>query len=57
LIGRAYLYGLAAMGGKGVLTALDVIRSELDVSMMLAGIVDLRDVDSSILFRPAARNS
>jgi L-lactate dehydrogenase (cytochrome) len=57
LIGRAYLYGLAAMGGKGVSTALDVIRSELDVSMMLTGVVDLRDVDSSILFRPAARNS
>ncbi|MBO0758052.1 MAG: alpha-hydroxy-acid oxidizing protein, partial [Bradyrhizobiaceae bacterium] len=35
LIGRAYLYGLAAMGGRGVSTALDVIRSELDISMML----------------------
>jgi L-lactate dehydrogenase (cytochrome) len=57
LIGRAYLYGLAAMGSKGVSTALSVIRGELDVSMMLTGVVDLRDVDSSILFRPAARNS
>jgi L-lactate dehydrogenase (cytochrome) len=56
LIGRAYLYGLAAMGGKGVSTALNVIRSELDVSMMLTGVVDLRDVDGSILFRPTARN-
>jgi L-lactate dehydrogenase (cytochrome) len=56
LIGRAYLYGLAAMGGRGVSTALDLIRSELDVSMMLTGVVNLRDVDSSILFRPAARN-
>lgn len=56
LIGRAYLYGLAAMGGRGVSTALDVIRSELDISMMLTGVVNLRDVDSSILFRPAATN-
>jgi L-lactate dehydrogenase (cytochrome) len=56
LIGRAYLYGLAAMGEKGVSTALDIIRNELDVTMMLAGIVDLRKVDSTILYRTAPTN-
>jgi L-lactate dehydrogenase (cytochrome) len=56
LIGRAYLYGLAAMGEKGVSTALDIIRNELDVTMMLAGVADLRKVDSTILYRPAPTN-
>jgi L-lactate dehydrogenase (cytochrome) len=36
-IGRAYVYGLGAMGQKGVATALEVIRKELDISMALCG--------------------
>jgi L-lactate dehydrogenase (cytochrome) len=56
LIGRAYLYGLAAMGEKGVATALDVIRKELDASMILTGVEDVRKVDERILYRPAITN-
>jgi L-lactate dehydrogenase (cytochrome) len=56
LIGRAYLYGLAAMGEKGVATALDIIRNELDVSMILTGVEDVRRVDSSILYSASPRN-
>ena len=56
LIGRAYLYGLAAMGEKGVATALDVIRKELDTSMILTGVEDIRKVDERILYRPAITN-
>jgi len=56
LIGRAYLYGLAAMGEKGVATALDVIRKELDASMILTGVEDIRKVDERILYRPAITN-
>ena len=56
LIGRAYLYGLAAMGEKGVATALDVIRKELDASMILTGVKDIRKVDERILYRPAITN-
>jgi L-lactate dehydrogenase (cytochrome) len=56
LIGRAYLYGLAAMGQKGVATALDVIRKELDASMILTGVEDIRKVDERILYRPAITN-
>ncbi len=36
-IGRAYIYGLGAMGQAGVTRALEVIHRELDVSMALCG--------------------
>jgi len=56
LIGRAYLYGLAAMGERGVATALDIIRKELEVSMILTGVEDLQNVDDRVLYRPAVMN-
>src|SRR5437762_5389516 len=43
LLGRAFVYGLGAMGEPGVLTALETIRKELDVTMALTGIRDLKD--------------
>ncbi|MDO8300520.1 alpha-hydroxy acid oxidase [Lacisediminimonas sp.] len=48
-IGRAFLYGLGAMGGAGVTTALEIIQRELDVSMAFCGHTDIRRVDRSIL--------
>jgi len=36
-IGRAFVYGLGAMGQKGVTTALEVIHKELDTTMALCG--------------------
>lgn len=36
-IGRAFVYGLGAMGQKGVATALEVIQKELDTTMALCG--------------------
>ncbi len=36
-LGRAYVYGLGAMGKKGVRTALEIIRNELDITMALCG--------------------
>jgi len=52
LIGRSFLYGLGAMGEAGVTRALEIIRAELDVSMALCGVKDVKDVNRSIL-RPA----
>jgi len=52
LIGRAYAYGLGAMGEAGVTRALEIIRSELDVSMALCGLRDVKDASPAIL-RPA----
>ena len=48
-IGRAFLYGLGAMGEQGVTAALDIIRKELDVTMALCGLRDIKDVDERIL--------
>jgi len=52
MIGRSYAYGLGAMGEAGVTRALEIIRAELDVSMALCGVRDVKDVSRSIL-RPA----
>lgn len=48
-IGRAMLYGLGALGERGVSTALELIRNELDLSMAFCGRTDIRDVDRKIL--------
>jgi len=48
-IGRPFLYGLAAMGKAGVTKALDIIRTEMDITMALCGKRDIKDVDRSIL--------
>jgi L-lactate dehydrogenase (cytochrome) len=53
LIGRAYVYGLAAGGEKGVTQALDIIRKDLDVTMALCGLSDIRKVGAQVLARPA----
>jgi L-lactate dehydrogenase (cytochrome) len=50
LIGRAYLYGLAAMGQAGVTKALDLIAEELKVAMSLTGVRDVADVSRDILY-------
>jgi L-lactate dehydrogenase (cytochrome) len=48
-IGRAFLYGLGAMGEAGVAKCLEIIRRELDVTMALCGLTDIKKVDKSIL--------
>ncbi len=48
-IGRAFLYGLGAMGEEGVSKALSLIRNELDITMALCGLRDIQDVDRKIL--------
>jgi L-lactate dehydrogenase (cytochrome) len=53
MIGRAYLYGLAAMGEAGVRRAIDIIRQEMAITMMLTGTHDLRKVPREILYEPA----
>jgi L-lactate dehydrogenase (cytochrome) len=50
-IGRAFLYGLGALGEEGVRLALDIIRKELEVSMAMSGLRDIHDVDGRILAR------
>ncbi len=48
-IGRAFLYGLGAMGEAGVTKALQIIHKELDLTMAFCGRTRMTDVDRSIL--------
>ncbi len=52
MIGRAFVYGLGAMGEAGVTKALEVIHKELDLSMALCGKRDVNDLDRSVLLIP-----
>jgi L-lactate dehydrogenase (cytochrome) len=52
MIGRAYIYGLGAMGEAGVTRALEVIHKELDVSMAFCGHRNINDVTRDILRVP-----
>lgn len=49
-IGRAFLYGLGAMGEQGVTKSLEIIRKELDMTMAFCGITDVKKIDNKILF-------
>jgi len=49
LIGKAFLYGLAANGGDGVSLALQIIRKELEISMALCGESDVRSAGPHLL--------
>ena len=48
-IGRAFLYGLGAMGEAGVTKALQIIHKELDLTMAFCGRTKIADVDRDIL--------
>jgi L-lactate dehydrogenase (cytochrome) len=48
-IGRAMMYGLGAGGERGVSRALDIIRTELDLSMAFCGRTRVAAVDRDIL--------
>ena len=48
-IGRAFLYGLGAMGEAGVSKALQIIHNEFDLTMAFCGRMKVSDVDRSIL--------
>lgn len=51
-IGRAYIYGLGAMGEAGVTKALEIIHRELDVTMALCGRRDVTTLDRDVLLVP-----
>ncbi|MCH2250670.1 MAG: alpha-hydroxy-acid oxidizing protein [Cognatishimia sp.] len=51
-IGRAFIYGLGAMGEPGVTKALEVIHKELDVSMGLVGRRTIDEIDRDVLMVP-----
>ncbi|MDE2293889.1 MAG: alpha-hydroxy-acid oxidizing protein [Gammaproteobacteria bacterium] len=54
LIGRAFLYGLGALGEAGVRRCLELIRNELDLTMAFCGFTDIRAIDRTALFAPTS---
>ncbi|MDN3711597.1 alpha-hydroxy acid oxidase [Paracoccus cavernae] len=51
-IGRAFIYGLGAMGEEGVTKALEIIHKELDTTMALCGERDVREFGPHNLLLP-----
>jgi L-lactate dehydrogenase (cytochrome) len=49
LVGRAYVYGLAAGGEAGVATAIDILQKELSVTMALTGTRSVNEIDGRVL--------
>ena len=48
-IGRAFLYGLGAMGEAGVTKTLEIIHKELDLTMAFCGHTQLKNISRDIL--------
>ena len=49
-IGRAFLYGLGALGKTGVSKSLDIIKNELDKTMAFCGRRNVEDLDRTNLY-------
>jgi L-lactate dehydrogenase (cytochrome) len=56
LIGRAYVWGLGAMGQAGVAKAIDILKNELSVTMALTGTVKLADIGPHVLVGGGGKN-
>jgi len=50
LMGKAFLYALAADGERGVALGLEIMRRELSTSMALAGATDIQKTGRSVLW-------
>ena len=50
MIGRAFLYGLGALGERGVTRCLELIANELDLSMAFCGVRNVTEIDSNVLW-------
>lgn len=51
-IGRAYIYGLGAMGEVGVSKSLEVIQKELETTMGLCGVTSVKNLSRDNLLVP-----
>ncbi len=55
LIGRPYVWGLAAFGQAGVQRVIDLLRAELVLSMGLAGKPNLSSIDRNLIRLPGEK--
>ena len=51
LLGRAWAYGLAAGGERGVAHVLELLRAEMSVTMALTGVTRVGDISGDMLAR------
>jgi len=51
-VGRAYMYGLGAAGQAGVARCLDILRRELESTMALCGLTDIRNANRDLIVNP-----
>lgn len=49
LLGRSFVYALAAQGGAGVENLLDLYEKEMRVAMTLTGAKSISDISSDLL--------
>ncbi len=54
LIGRAYVYGLGALGEEGVTRCLEIISNELDLTMAFCGLNSVAEIDNQALWQADA---
>lgn len=50
LVGRPYVYGLAAAGASGVAHVVNILRAELEVAMALTGCRNLPAIDRNVIW-------
>jgi len=51
MIGRAFIYGLAAEGPSGAARVIEMLRTELDNTLALLGVPSVERIDRSVLAR------
>ena len=49
LIGRSWVYGLAARGQQGVEHVLEIIKNEMQVAMALTACRSIEEIDRKVL--------
>jgi len=57
MIGRAYAWGLGALGGPGVTKAIDILKKELSVTMALTGVAKVSEIDGRVIDGGAVRTA
>ena len=53
LCGRAYAYGLGAVGEAGVTRAIEILRDDIDRTLRLLGCASIASLDRSYVDAPA----
>jgi L-lactate dehydrogenase (cytochrome) len=56
LIGRAWIWAVAARGEAGVRHVLDVMKADIDVALALTGNTSMADVDRSALYQTGTQS-